>query len=74
MFHWGAASRENYQHDICDLIRVFYDVLGGARTYSRQPQEVKTICCGLKRSLITKKFRNASQLRNHIETMEWSRC
>jgi len=74
MFHWGAASRENYQHDICDLIRVFYDVLGGAKTYSRQPQEVKAICCGLKRSLITKKFRNASQLRNHIETMEWSKC
>ena len=74
MFHWGAASGENYRHDICDLIRVFYDVLGGAESYAKQPAEVKAICCGLKRSLITKKFRNASQLRHHIETMDWTRC
>ncbi len=72
MFNWGAPSGENYRNDLCDLIRVFYDVLGGAKTYSRQPPEVKEICCGLKRSLILKKFRSANQLRSHIETMHWS--
>jgi len=72
MFNWGAPSGENYRNDICDLIRVFYDVLGGPRAYSRQPPEVKAICCGLKRSLILKKFRSASQLRGHLENMEWS--
>ena len=71
MFHWGPPSGENYRHDICDVIRVFYDILGGARTYARQPPEIKAICCGLKRSLILKKFRTISQLRTYLETMEW---
>ncbi len=74
MFNWGAPSGENYRHDIVNLVRVFYDVLGGAKHYSRQPPEVKAICCGLKRGLILKKFRTAAQLRIHLETMEWSRC
>jgi len=73
MFNWGAASTENYRNDIVEMIRVFYEVLGGARTYSKQPAEVKNICCGLKQSLIRKKFRTASQLRTHIETLEWQR-
>lgn len=72
MFHWGAPSRENIFNDVCDLIRIFYDVLGGKKTYARQPPEVKSICCGLKRSLILSKFKTAGQLRAFIETMEWS--
>ena len=35
-----------------DLIRIFYDAIGGAKHYRKQPPEVKAICCGLKRSLI----------------------
>jgi hypothetical protein len=72
MFHWGAPNRENIANDVCDLVRIFYDVLGGKKTYSRQPPEVKAICCGLKRSLIVSKFKTAGRLRAHIETMEWS--
>lgn len=72
MFHWGAPSRENISNDVCDLVRIFYDVLGGKATYARQPPEVKAICCGLKRSLIVDKFKTAGKLRAHIETMEWS--
>ena len=74
MFNWGAASSENYHNDIVEMIRVFYEVLGGANTYAKQPAVVKNICCGLKRTLIRKKFRNASQLRNHLETLEWRGC
>lgn len=74
MFNWGPPSGENYRHDIINLVRVFYDVLGGADNYAKQPPEVKEICCGLKRSLILKKYRTAAQLRSHIETMEWGRC
>jgi len=72
MFHWAAPRRENIQDDICDLIRIFYDALGGATFYSRQPSEVKRICCGLKRSLILKHFPSTTQLRQHLETMRWS--
>ena len=71
MFHWGAARPENIREDVLFLIRVFYDALGGQRHYAKQPPEVKAICCGLKRSLILKKFRNAGQLRQYLETMQW---
>ncbi len=71
MFHWSAPKRENMQDDICDLIRIFYDALGGAKPYARQPKEVKHICCGLKRGLILEKFPSVSVLRQHLESMEW---
>ncbi|UCH46288.1 MAG: protein kinase [Nitrospiraceae bacterium] len=71
-FHWSRARRENMNDDLCDLIRIFYDALGGRARYSRQPKEVKEICCGLKRSLILKKFRNAGALRTHLENVVWS--
>jgi tRNA A-37 threonylcarbamoyl transferase component Bud32 len=70
-FHWGGARRENVHDDICDLIRIFYDAIGGRERYSKHPKEVKEICCGLKRSLILKKFRTASALRIHLETQAW---
>lgn len=72
LFHWSAPRRTNIQQDVFDLIRVFYDALGGQKHYARQPPEVKTIICGLKRSLITRKFGTAGELREHLETMEWS--
>ena len=71
MFSWGAPNAENIQHDVFDLIRIFYDALGGVRWYRRQPQEIKDICRGLKRTLIAKEFRSAGQLCQHLETMEW---
>lgn len=71
MFHWGAARKETIHDDVCDLIRILYDALGGQRHYARHPTEIKAICCGLKRSLILKKFRSAGQLREYLETMQW---
>ena len=71
MFHWGPARAENIHDDVCDLIRIFYDAIGGQKRYASQLPEVKAICCGLKRSLILKKFRSAGQLRQYLETMEW---
>lgn len=71
MFHWGPPTAENRYDDVADVIRLFYDVLGGQRHYANQPDEVKAICCGLKRSLIVKKFRTMTKLREHLETMGW---
>lgn len=71
MFHWGAPRRSNIEHDVVELVRILYDALGGAKYYSRHPQEVKDICCGLKRTLILKKFGTAGHLRENLETMEW---
>jgi len=71
MFPWSAPKKQNVQDDICDIIRIFYDALGGVKHYAKQPPAVKTICCGLKRSLILKRFRTTAQLREHLETMRW---
>ncbi|MDX9741077.1 MAG: protein kinase [Gammaproteobacteria bacterium] len=72
MFHWGPARRETIHNDVCDLVRILYDALGGQKHYARNPPEIKAICCGLKRSLILKKFRSAGQLREYLETMRWN--
>jgi hypothetical protein len=71
MFHWGPPSMANINEDVCNLIRLFYDAIGGPRHYRKHPPEIKGICCGLKRSLILKKFRTAGQLKRHLEIMSW---
>ncbi len=72
LFHWGPANRDNRQHDVSSIIRIFYDALGGQKTYSGQPQQVRYICCGLKQTLIRRRFRSASDLRSHVESQDWS--
>jgi serine/threonine protein kinase len=71
LYRWRAPRRVNIQDDVVDLVRIFYDALGGRAHYASQPPEVKAICCGLKRSLILKKFSTAGQLREKLETMRW---
>jgi hypothetical protein len=71
LFPRGRASAGAVQDDVCELVRLLYDCGGGKRTYKRQPPEFKEICCGLRRSLITRKFRTAVELRWHLEHMHW---
>jgi len=71
LFPRGRPSAANLLDDVCDLVRLLYDAVGGQRRYAGQPPEIKDICCGLKRSLITRKFRTAGELRWHLETLEW---
>ena len=72
LFHWRDSKAANKAEDICNAIRIFYDALGGRKHYSKLPQEVKDICLGLRRDLILRKFRTISQLRQHIENIEWT--
>jgi tRNA A-37 threonylcarbamoyl transferase component Bud32 len=71
LYHRGRATRDNRQDDICSIIRLFYDAIGGPRRYAAHPRAVKAICCGLKRSLMLKKFRTVRELRLHLETQDW---
>jgi len=71
MYYWQSAKYENIRHDVVSLVRVFHEALGGQKYYARQPDEVKAIICGLKSSLILKKFKTAGQLRDYIEHMQW---
>jgi tRNA A-37 threonylcarbamoyl transferase component Bud32 len=71
-FYFRETSRaENRTDDLCDLIRIFYDAIGGQKQYARSPAEVKAICRGLKRTLILSRFRSVRMLRRHLETMRW---
>lgn len=70
-YHWGRCTKEHMQDDLLGMIRIFYDAVGGQKHYAKQPPMVKGICLGLKRSLVTKKFRSVGKLRHHLETMAW---
>lgn len=70
MFHWGSASRQHFQDDVVQLVQLFYQAVGGKKYYAKQPAWVKSICCGQKRSLIVKKFRSASRLRDHLASID----
>lgn len=72
LHHWGDSKKDNREEDIIKIIRIFYDILGGAKSYSKLPPSIKYIICGLKRSSILEKFRTISNLRVHLETMDWS--
>ena len=71
MYNWGAPDARNIRDDVCDLIRIFYDAIGGPIIYHAHPKEIKDICCGLKRSLIIKKFRTAGHIRHYLENITW---
>jgi tRNA A-37 threonylcarbamoyl transferase component Bud32 len=71
LFHWGRATRVNRQEDICAAIYLFYDSLGGRKAYAGLPKQIKEIICGLKRTLILRKFPNAGDLRMAIESNTW---
>lgn len=71
MFHWGRPSARVIREDVRDLVRLFYDAIGGQPRYAQHPPEIKAICCGLKAGLIERKFVTAGELRRYIETIEW---
>ncbi len=71
LFSAKEPKRESRKFDILTLIQVFHEALGGAKHYAKQPDAIKYICCGLKSSLILKKFKTVGQLRRHIENMDW---
>ena len=70
-FQWKAPRKENIADDTIDMVRILYDAIGGAKYYNKQPQEIKKIINGLKRSLILRKFKSAGQLKQYLETMAW---
>lgn len=72
LYDMGRSTGANRRADVVEMIRVFHDCLGGQKRYASQPPEVKEICCGLKRSVIERKFPTARALREHLDEFEWS--
>ena len=71
IYRWHGTSRENIAEDVYDVVKIFYEVMGGKAQYAKLRPEIKAICCGLRRNLVKKKFRTAGQLRAYLENMEW---
>lgn len=72
LYRQDQTKGQSIRDDVWDIIRMFYDALGGSRFYSRQPAQVKGICLGLRRQPIQQRFRHAGQLRLHLENLIWS--
>jgi len=71
VFDHGRPSRENTRYDVVSLVRLLYDMLGGQKRYAAQRTEIKQIVCGLRHSLILKRYPTISKLRAHLDRFEW---
>ena len=71
MYDRGRANRVHIQEDVCDLVRILYDLVGGKAYYASQPPVIKQVCLGLKISLITQRYPTAWHLCRHLDTFEW---
>jgi len=68
---WKAPAKDVMLDDVCNLIKIFYDSIGGSAFYGKMPKEVKSICCGLRRSQIKKKFKTCFELAEWLEKISW---
>ncbi|HUU03455.1 MAG TPA: protein kinase [Myxococcota bacterium] len=70
-FDLGRPTRQRIQDDMVDLVHVLYEIIGGQPRYGKAGPEIKRIVCGLKRSLIARRFRSAGELRQAIDSLRW---
>lgn len=71
IFQNGYGRKGSILEDTIDLCGLLYEIIGGSRHYRAQPMIIKSICCGLKRTYIQRKFKNATQLRIFLEHALW---
>ncbi|MHC4414216.1 MAG: protein kinase domain-containing protein [Planctomycetota bacterium] len=71
LHHWGPPSAYHVREDVVQLIQLLHEAVGGRRRYGSQPSEIKGICRGLRRDLISERFPSARNLREHLESFLW---
>ncbi len=70
-YYHGRTTRSKLLDDVVDIIKLLHEATGGATHYKNQPEIIKSICKGLKRSLIEKNYKNAMELQSKLEQMHW---
>ena len=70
-YNWGKPAAAHFRDDVKDVIRLFYDTLGGKKHYANQPDVVKQICFGQRSDLVTRAFPTMQDLVDHLESFEW---
>lgn len=73
LFHSGPQGKGKLKKDdVVDICAVLYELVGGKKYYAKSSPEIKYICCGLKRSLILKKFPTLQKLKDHLDSFTWN--
>ena len=57
--------------DTFAVIKLLYKLLGGSTTYRNLPLPIRQTIGGLKRATIKGKFKNANDVKNHLEDLQW---
>ncbi|KAA3637272.1 MAG: protein kinase family protein [Calditrichaeota bacterium] len=70
-FDLGRPSKEKVQEDIYDMITVLFEMIGGPKGYKTAGPDIKQIVMGRKRTLISRKAKNAGQMRLLLENLSW---
>ena len=71
LLNLGKSTKTRIQADVFDLIQVFYEMLGGQKAYSKLNKNLKQIIMGQKKTLISKKFKQAGHIRLMLENLDW---
>ena len=71
LLHLGKSSNQKIQTDVYDLIQVLYEMLNGDKFYAKLPIHIKHLILGRKKSLISKKFKEAGHLRLYLDNLDW---
>jgi hypothetical protein len=71
-YDWGAPTTAKIREDVIQLVQLLYELVGGRKRYAAQPPEIKAICRGLRRDLISRRFPTARHLQHYLETFPWS--
>lgn len=69
LIQWQTSKRASMQDDVCDVVYLFYEALGGSRWYKKLPNEIKAIIRANRRSLVLERFPTALHLKKYLEAM-----
>ena len=72
LYNLGRPTAANRKEDVIDSIHLLHEMLGGQPRYAALRPELKRLICGLKRSIIIKRYPTARALRDHLDTFDWS--
>jgi tRNA A-37 threonylcarbamoyl transferase component Bud32 len=70
-FDLGRATREKIQNDVCQLLMLFYEVIGGAEGYRRLGPPIRRVILGRRYDLVVRRYKDAGQLRAALENLGW---
>lgn len=69
LIHLGRSTKEKIQDDVVNIMKVFYEIIGGAKYYKKCHRTMKEMVCGKREDLIKAKFKDAGSVRLYLENL-----